>query len=407
MDKMADVPVNEKRWLVVIAGLLIIVCLGVAYAWGIFLLPISKEFGWTRASVSLAVSILLLTFSLFMAVGGLCEKKIGPGKTATAGGILVCAGWILASFTKSLPWLYMTYGVLTGIGTGLSYLPAISTGIKWFPDRKGLVTGIIIFGFGFGSAFLAPAGTKLIINYGWRTTMLIYGIVFGTVISASSFFLKVPPKNWMPDSIKNGTFACTKNVDLTPSQMLREKSFKFIFLTYFIAMVAGMMAIGHIIPFLTDSGYTAMQAAFAITILALFNGLGRISGGALSDRIGTGNTLVSLFIIIGTTVLLLNFMPSLFLIYVAAGITGLCFGGFLSVYPAITCDYFGLKNFGINYGLVFIGYGMGCFAGPWLVGMVHDATGNYMIAFMTAGITALIGGATAFLYLKKNNRGKQ
>jgi len=378
----------------------------VAYAWGIFLVPISGEFGWTRASVSLAVSVLLLTFSVFMPIGGLCEKKIGPGMTAAAGGILVCAGWILASFTKSLLWLYMTYGILAGIGTGLSYLPAISTGIKWFPDKKGMVTGIIIFGFGFGSAFLAPAGTKMIINYGWRTTMLIYGIFFGALISFSSCFLKTPPKNWVPALNRNGTFACKKNVDFTPSQMLREKTFRFVFLTYFIAMVAGMMTIGHIIPFLGDRGYSAMQSAFAVTILAMFNGLGRISGGALSDRMGTGKTLVSIFLIIGTAVFFLSFLPSLFLIYAAAGIIGLCFGGFLSVYPAMTCDYFGVENFGINYGFVFIGYGMGCFIGPWFGGIIYDAMGNYLIAFATAGIMALIGGATAFYQLKGPARTK-
>lgn len=402
MENIIHSTEKQNRWFIVIAGVLILLCLGVAYSWGIFLLPISEEFGWTRASVSLAVSFQLLAFSVFMVIGGLCERKFGPKLTASLGGLLVCIGWILASFTKSLLGLYLSYGIIVGIGTGFSYLPAVSSGIKWFPDKKGMVTGIIIFGFGFGSAFLAPAGMKLIILFGWRKTMLIYGASFGAIILLAASFLKVPPSKWMAPSACSKNAIKPGNIDLSPKQMLSTKAFKVIFVTYFLSMVAGMMPIGHIVPFLSDKGYPPMQAALAITILALFNGIGRITCGAVSDKTGTKKTLVGLFLFLGIILFALNYFFTLFLLYIAVGIIGFCFGGFLSVYPAMTCEYFGAENFGVNYGLVFMGYGLGCFTGPWMGGLVYDMTGRYFLAFITAGIIAFAGGLT--ILLREDNK---
>ena len=392
----------EHRWLVVIGGVLIIMCLGVAYAWGVFLMPIAKEFGWGRGETSLAVSILLLVFSVFMVIGGMCEKRYGPRVTATLGGAFVCLGWVLAYFTQSLWWLYISYGLLAGIGTGLGYLPAISTGVKWFPDKRGLVTGIVIFGFGFGAAFLAPLAARFIELYGWRMTMLIYGAGFGVIIIGAAQLLKAPPANWSPPG-----WAAQKRVGLKISsndfslmEMLKTSTFKLVFVTYFLSMLAGMMAIGHLTAFANDIGHTAMQAAFNLTILAIFNGIGRIFFGALSDKIGRKNIIVVLFLIMALGMILLPHMTTLFALYAAAGVIGLCFGGFLAVYPAATGDFFGAKDFGINYGLVFIGYGAGSFAGPWLGGVVYDATGSYVFAFTAAGILAAIGGIIAFRFLK-------
>ncbi|MBU1524199.1 MAG: OFA family MFS transporter [Candidatus Omnitrophica bacterium] len=392
----------EHRWLVVIGGVLIIMCLGVAYAWGVFLMPIAKEFGWGRGETSLAVSILLLVFSVFMVVGGILEKKYGPRITASAGGVFVCLGWVLAYWTNSLWWLYLSYGVLAGIGTGLGYLPAISTGIKWFPDKRGLVTGIIIFGFGFGAAFLTPLAVRFIELYGWRTTMLIYGAGFGVIIIGAAQLLKTPPANWRPPgwaAQKETGFKIIAN-DFSPRQMLKTTTFRLMFVTYFIAMVAGMMAVGHISAFANDAGYTLIQAAFTITVLAIANGLGRIVFGALSDKIGRTNTLGVLFLLMALGMILLPYMTILFALYTAAGIVGFCFGGFLAVYPAATGDFFGIKDFGTNYGLVFIGYGAGCFAGPWLGGVVYDITGSYSVAFIAAGILSLCGGIITLLFLK-------
>lgn len=393
---------EHNRWLIPSAGLSILMCLGAAYAGGVFLIPIAEDFSVGRGPVSLAMSILILTFSIFMVIGGICEKKFGPRVTTSLGGVFVCLGWVLSYFARSLLWLYMTYGVLAGMGTGLCYLSSLSTGIKWFPDKRGLVSGIVVFGFGFGSAFLAPLAVQFIEVYGWRTTMLIYGIAFGIIIVSASQLLKTPPQDWRPKGLlQEKEYARYDNIsDFTPKQMLRTSTFKIMFSTYFLAMVTGMMSISHIVAFAEDRGYTTIQAAYALTILSLFNGIGRIISGPIPDRIGGKNTLAILFGIIGATVFSFNFALPLYLIYVVAGIVGFCFGGFLATYPPTTADYFGLKNFGVNYGVVFLGYGLGCFVGPWLGGFVLDLTGSYQGAFNLAGILAILGGFIIYFLLK-------
>ncbi len=392
---MAEKTIN--RWLVVIAGMLIIMCLGVAYAWGVFLMPIATDFGWTRSATSISISVLLLTFSIFMAIGGALEKKYTPRTIATLGGCFVGLGWILAYFTHSLWWLYITYGLLSGIGTGLAYLPALSTGVKWFPEKKGMISGLVIFGFGFGAAFLAPLATHFITLYGWRTTMLIYGISFGVIIIIAARFLHAPPS-----SNKEGTSSTDlTQQDFPPKIMLKTPVFKLIITTYFAAMVAGMVTIGHIAAFIEDMGYTQMQAALALTIIAITNGFGRLIFGALSDKVGRQKTLVLLFLLIGIMMFALSLLNALFMCYIIIAIIGLCFGGFLAVYPALTADFFGAKYFGANYGLIFIGYGVGCFIGPWLGGMLYDLTQNYSSAFIISGLLALCGGLFVLMRLNK------
>jgi MFS transporter, OFA family, oxalate/formate antiporter len=383
-----------SRVLVVIAGVLILMCLGVAYSWGVFLLPIEQEMGWSRVQISFAVSVLLLVFSLFMAVGGILEKKLGPANTAAIGGALIGLGWIGASFSISPYHLYLFYGLLAGIGTGLCYMPAISSGIRSFPEKKGLITGIIVFGFGFGAAFLSPVITHVIDAYGWRTAMLSLGSSFAAVIILASRFLIVPVNG------PEGGSALKIDPSFSPLQMIKTSQFRAMFLTYLIAMLAGMMIIGHIIAFVTGKGFSPMQGAFALTALAVFNGLGRILFGHASDIWGCRRILIMLFMLIASAMFALYHSGSLPGIYSLSMLVGLCFGGFLAVYPALTADYFGCRDFSINYGLVFIGYGSGCFAGPLIGGWVHDISGNYMAAFYFAGALALLGSAQAYLFLK-------
>lgn len=371
-------------------------CLGVAYSWGVFLVPIDQDMGWGRARISLAVSILLLVFSVFMAVGGWLEKRIGPHNTAGLGGLLVGSGWLLASFSQSPLALYLCYGVLAGMGTGLSYMPSISTGIKAFPEKKGLVTGLIVFGFGFGTAFLSPVMTHLIRSYGWRATMLFCGLLFGLTIAVASRFLRLPAATADPAA----ALLQEDRASLSPAEMMRTGSFKIMFVTYFMAMVAGMMTIGHLVALSTDKGFTGMQAAFGLTVLSIFNGAGRILSGYVSDRWGARRTLLVLFGLIGSAMFVLYHAGNLPLIYLFSAVIGLCFGGFLAVYPPLTADYFGRRDFAVNYGLIFIGYGLGCFLGPLAGGLAYDAAKSYLMSFYAAGALALLGGFVVYFFLK-------
>ncbi|MBD3379402.1 MAG: MFS transporter [Candidatus Omnitrophica bacterium] len=388
---------DKSRYMVIFAGVLIMLCLGVAYSWGVFLMPLEQDLGWGRAQISLAVSILLLVFSAFMSIGGICERKYGPRITATAGGLLVALGWIGASFSRTPQWLYMSYGVLGGMGTGLAYIPSVSCGIKWFPGKKGLITGIIVFGFGFGAAFLSPVMSYFIGLSGWRATMLWAGFIFGALIIVSARLLKTPECGF--EAPRGASEA--KKGEYTPVEMMRTAAFKTMFVTYFISMVAGMMTIGHVVAFAQGQGFTAIQGAFALTVLSIFNGLGRILAGHFSDLWGGKKTLAFLFFIIGCSMFLFFHVAGIFLLYAVSAVIGLCFGGFLAVYPPLTSEYFGQKNFSVNYGLVFVGYGSGCFLGPLAGGVVYDLFNSYMIAFYSSGALALVGGIVVLCLLKE------
>lgn len=387
---------NKSKHMVIIAGIVIMLCLGVAYSWGVFLMPIEKDLGWSRAQISLAVSILLLVFSAFMSVGGFFEKKYGPRITATIGGLFVACGWIGASFSKNPIWLYSFYGILGGIGTGLGYIPSVSCGIKWFPQKKGLVTGIIIFGFGFGTAFLSPIITYFINMSDWRITMLFGGSLLGLLIITSAQFLREP----LCETDSSNLNENIKETAYTTKAMLKTPSFKIMFITYFLAMIAGMMTIGHMVAFALDRGFTAIQGALALTILSIFNGLGRVLAGYIFDLWGGKKALVLLFFMIGIGMFIFFHASNIALFYLLAAFIGLCFGGFLAVYPPLTAEYYGQKHFAVNYGLVFIGYGSGCFLGPLAGGLVYDAFNSYMIAFYASGILAYLGGAIVWFLLK-------
>ena len=393
----SSTPMSISKYLVIPAGIVIMLCLGVAYSWGVFLMPIEESLGWSRARISLAVSILLLVFSAFMSIGGFCEKKFGPRITAAFGGLLVALGWIGASYAQSPGWLYLSYGVLGGIGTGLAYIPSVSCGIKWFPGKKGLVTGVIIFGFGFGTAFLSPVLTRFIELYDWRSTMLYSGLVFGFLIISFAQLLREPARK----AAAPGGETQQPERDYTPLQMLRTSSFKVLFVTYFLAMIAGMMTIGHMVAFAMGQGLTSIQGAFALTILSVFNGAGRVLAGYLSDLWGGKRALVLLFFIIGIAMFLFFHATGISTFYLLSALIGLCFGGFLAVYPPLTAEYYGRTNFAINYGLVFIGYGSGCFLGPLAGGLVYDYFESYMKAFYASGLLALLGGGIVWFLLQQ------
>jgi MFS transporter, OFA family, oxalate/formate antiporter len=373
---------------VVIAGVVILLCLGTAYSWGIFLFPIHHDMGWGRAAIASAVSVLLLIFSIFMSIGGYCERKIGPAYTAALGGFLVAAGWILASFARTPLQLYLSYGLLAGIGTGLCYISAISSGVKCFPQKKGFVTGVITSGFGFGTALLAPFITILIETQGWRSAMLTCGVVFGIALMIAARFLYSPPAQVCKDTVLDA------EVGFSSRKMIRTVSFRVMFLTYFLAMVAGLITVGHLVSFMLDRGFNAMQGAYALTILSICNGLGRIFFGYLSDVRGGRRTLMLLFFMSIFMTLGLCYAHTLASIYFFAGGVGFLLGGFLATYPVLTADHFGRRNFAVNYGLVFIGYGLGCFLGPLLGGVVYDNTQDYSLAFYVA---AAFAGAGLFL----------
>ncbi len=372
------------------------------YAWSVFLKPLMAEFGWATAETSLAFTILLLTFAFVMIPAGRLNDKIGPRKVASLGGVLLGLGFILASFTTSLPWLYLSYGIVSGAGIALAYVTPIATCVKWFPDKKGLITGIIIAGFGLSSAFLAPLATYLMATVGWRMAFEVLGVIFLVVAVVGAQGLKVPPQGYCPAGWQPPTTVQGAPVqDYTWRQMLKTKKFWMIWLMFTFGTTAGLGVIGHVAKFAQEAGMDAILASLAVSVLAIFNGLGRVAWGGISDKIGRVKAMTIMFVIEAAVMFILIGTTGV-LLFAAVAVVGFCFGGNLSIFPSTTAEFFGTKYYGMNYGIVFTAYGIGGVLGPYLAGAIFDSLGSYLWAFQIAGVLCAIAVVISLLLrLKK------
>lgn len=391
-----------NRWLIVAAGIVIQLCLGTLYAFSVFRNPLMEKFGWTVTQTSLAFTITLIFFTVTMVFAGLWQDKVGPRLVGSMGGLLLGLGCLLASQTNSLMMLYLSYGVIAGSGVGFAYVTPIATIVKWFPDKRGLMTGVAVFGFGAGSLVFAPLASKLISSYGVLNAFGILGIIFIIAVTGSAQLLQNPPDGWKPagwnprhSKIK---VSFPKSEDYPPGKMLGTLRFWVVWAMYFVGAAAGLMIISQAAPMAEEMvGLSKESAAAAVGVLAIFNGLGRLFWGAISDRIGRNLSLMLMFGVYAADLFLVlpnaaSYAGYLFGICTAA----LSFGGYLALMPAITADYFGTRNYGINYGWMFTAYGAASLFGPLLIAQIKEISGGYAQALYILAALSLAGiGLTA------------
>ncbi len=408
-----------NRYLVVIGAILIQLALGAIYAWSVFTKPL-VDAGWSKARTQDVFAAGLVFFAIVMVFAGKLMPKTGPRKLTFAGGIVLGLGYILAGMTGGNDYLsnLLLIGILGGIGIGLAYVVPIAVGMKWFPDKKGLITGLAVAGFGFGAmGWIKIAGTwgNLIANMGLGQTFVIYGIAFLVMIVSGGIFMVNPPDGWLPagynPSQQSNTAPGTGN-DMNASQMLKTPQFYIIFFLFAASGGAGLMSIGLMKLFpmeaLQANGMEALEAsAIAGTAMAVFfslaNGIGRIAWGALSDKLGRKLSLIIMLATQGVVMLAFPYMAaSETLLYLGAAIIGFNFGGNFSLFPTTTADTFGTKFVGQNYPWVFLAYGLGGIAGPKMGGILGDM-GNFPLAF-TICCGAVLAAAGLALTLKPANR---
>ncbi len=397
-----------NRWFVVIGAVLIQLCLGAIYAWSVFT-PGLVEAGWTKGQTMGVFGIGLAFFAIFTIIAGRLMPKVGPRKLAMIGGIVLGLGYILGgafggdSFIKLLIFI----GVIGGSGIGLGYVVPIAVGMRWFPDKKGMVTGLAVAGFGFGATLwvkLAGSWGHLIANMGLSQTFIIYGIAFAIVVVVGGIVMVFPPAGWKPEGwnpeAATGAAASSSNVpDLKTGQMLSTPQYYMIFITFIFGAGAGLMSIGlmklYPMAALTAGGMEAAEAsAIAGTAMAIFfslaNGIGRIAWGTMSDKLGRKLSMVIMLATQGIVVILFQWMAgSEYLLYLGATIIGFNFGGNFALFPTITADTFGAKYIGQNYGWIFLAYGFGGIAGPIMGGKLGDM-GNFPLAFTICGVLCLV-----------------
>lgn len=383
-------------------------CVGSAYAWSVFQKPLITLFKWSTSDTSLAFSISLFLIPIAMIVGGKIQPRYGPKFLMFTGGIIFSVGIIAAGYTGSLAFLYATYGVLGGFGIGFIYGTSISNAVKWFPDKRGLAAGLVASGFALGAVINAPVANSLVQQYGVLTTFKILGAAYVVITSLASQFVTAPPAGYLPAGWQPAMAAGVGN-DKDWRDMLRDPLFYILWVMYTIACVSGLMIIGHASPIGQEViKLTPQTAALAISFLALANAGGRIFWGWVSDRIGRYPTCMAMFVICGAMMLALTNVATFLPFVLVLMAIGLCFGGFMGIFPSITADMFGPKNLGMNYGIIFTAYGAAAFIGPRLAARMKEINnGDYTSAFLIAASLSIVGVVLTLIAQYKRRKAAQ
>jgi OFA family oxalate/formate antiporter-like MFS transporter len=384
---------TNNRWVIAIAGVFLQVALGAVYAWSVFRVPLAKQFGWSISEVTLTftISIFVLGFAAFF--GGLWLNRKGPRVVALTGGVLYGLGVFLASFSHKLSWLYLTYGVIGGIGLGLGYIVPVAVLVKWFPDRRGLITGIAVGGFGAGALITAPVATRLIQSVGVLSTFAYLGIAFLIVTVITGLFMQNPPDGWKPVGWTPTASQTSHRAgrDFTLGEALKTWQWWALWLLLFLNTCAGISIISQEAPLFQElTKVSAVVAASMVGLASIGNAVGRVFWAWVSDLITRRATFFVMFV---SQVLLFWFFPNIAtasLVTIVTFAVLMCYGGGFGTMPAFAADYFGPKNVGPIYGLMLTAWGFASAFGPLLIAHMRETAGSYRGALhLIAGVMAV------------------
>jgi OFA family oxalate/formate antiporter-like MFS transporter len=381
---------NTNRWGIAAAGFLMQMALGAVYAWSVFRIPLAKQFHWSIEEVTFTftVSIFVLGFACFF--GGLWLNKRGPRVVAMTGGFLYGLGVFLASFSAGkLWWLYLSYGVIGGIGVGFSYIVPVAVLVKWFPDRRGLITGIAVGGFGAGALVVAPLATRLIQNVGVLKTFAYLGIAYLIVTMATGYFMQNPPDGWKPAGWTPSATETKQRAakDYTLGSALKTWQWWALWLLLFLNTSAGISIISQESPMFQEIGkVSVIVAAGMVGIAAIGNAAGRVFWAWVSDAITRRWTFAAMFLLQVGLFWALPSLSSKLVLTIVSFIILMCYGGGFGTMPAFAADYFGSKNVGPIYGLMLTAWGFASAFGPLLIAHTRQTSGAY-----TGGLHVIAG----------------
>ena len=409
---------NQKKQgiIVVFAVIAIQLIIGVAYIWSVFQTGVAHSlFNENEAAAALTYSLLLSILTLGSAIGGKLAIKYSTRAVVFAGGIIMSAGFILASFvTANVSWmLWLTYGVMGGLGMGFTYSPTIACAQKWFPHKKGLVTGIIVATLGFGGVVFTPIVESLITHFGGQgvgepRTFMVLGFVFLVVCISGSFFIKNPPAGYMADAVSSSASTAVTTIDRSPSEIIKTPQFYIVTFTLMLACMGGLMMIGFARPIAVAKDLES-TAAVGVLAITMFNSLGRLIWGIVSDKLGRNNTLIVLLVGNAVLSLCVNMAEGLW-VFVLIAFIGFFYGGLLSNFPSLTAELFGAKHMAANYGFVLLGFGAGAIISSQIAGHYKNLAAediNLMFpAFVIASCCAA-AGVIMMLILRRMSRPKK
>ena len=381
---------NTNRWGIALAGFLMQMALGAVYAWSVFRTPLVRQFHWSIEEVTFTFTVSIFVLGVACFFGGLWLNRKGPRVVALTGGFVYGLGVFLASFSANkLWWLYLSYGVIGGIGVGLAYIVPIAVLVKWFPDRRGLITGIAVGGFGAGALVVAPLATRLIQSVGVLHTFEYLGIVYLVVTIGAGFFMQNPPAGWKPEGWAPSVTQTTQRAaqDFTLGGALKTWQWWALWLLLFLNTSAGISIISQESPMFQEIGRASViVAAGMVGIASIGNALGRVFWAWGSDAITRRWTFVTMFLLQVSLFWVLPGIASATILTVLSFIILMCYGGGFGTMPAFAADYFGSKNVGPIYGLMLTAWGSASAFGPLLIAQMRQSSGSY-----TSGLHVIAG----------------
>ncbi|MCL2819593.1 MAG: OFA family MFS transporter [Oscillospiraceae bacterium] len=403
--------IKREAVTVLVSGILFNLSIQVLYVWSLLKAALMKPepgggWGWTSGQAGLPYTLAIIFFAVGVLIGGRVQDKTGPRIVATAGGIMVGLGLVISGLAGDSPLgAAVGYGVITGLGIGFGYGSVLPACLKWFhPSKKGLIGGLVLGGFGLASVHYAFITTFLRSNYGIQETFIILGIAVTVISVLAAQFIKNPKPEYIPASPgkgedKQALSPSLASVDFGWREMLKTKRFYLIFILFLFSASMGLMIIGNLAR-ISSLQAGVSNAAFLISLVAVVNALGRIIGGFLSDKIGRVNTLFIAIILQMLNMAGFIFYQCVTEVTMGFIIAGLCFGAFLAVFPALTADQYGLKNYGVNYGIVYLAYGLAGTVAPVIADYFYMQNGNFTTAYIICAV--LMGCMLAVnLILKK------
>jgi OFA family oxalate/formate antiporter-like MFS transporter len=392
-------PLRVRRWPVAIAGTAMQIALGAVYAWSVFRKPLAVAFGASVTAVNVAFTITIVMLGVGAFLGGLVLGKVGPRAVGIASGILYGAGTFLSSYAAGdLDRFYLTYGVIAGFGLGLGYIVPIATLVKWFPDKRGMITGVAVAGFGCGALLFGPLARTLVDVWGPFRTFQLLGVVFYVIVIGSAIVLRDPPVRALARNVRGRSLG-----DRRLGDALRTWQWYALWTLLFLNVTAGISIIAEAAPMAQElGGASEVQAAALVGTIAIFNGLGRLVWAALSDMIGRRAVFVLLFLGQATVFFLLSQAHTYdtFLVLTCVGL--LCYGGGFGTMPAFAADYFGARDVGKIYGLMLTAWGAGALLGPTMLSRLRDSTGGYSAGLHAIAAIMLVSAVVPLLVRAPN-----
>jgi MFS transporter, OFA family, oxalate/formate antiporter len=390
-----------NRWVIAVAAVVMQIALGAVYAWSVFRTPLVSRFGWSISQVTLAFTIAILALGFAAFFGGLWMNRVGPRVVGIAGGVLYGLGVFLASFSDRGLWvLYLTYGLIGGMGIGFGYIVPVATLVKWFPDKRGFITGIAVAGFGAGALITAPIATRLILSVGVLETFAILGAAYFVVVVGAAFFLKNPPEGYHPPGWQPSAAQAQERSarDYRLGEALKTWQWYALWALLFLNVSAGISIVSQAAPMAQEiTRVNALTAAGLVGIISIANGAGRFLWAWLSDFVGRRWVFLMMFLLQAVVFFLMPLVSSFAVFSILSFIVLLCYGGGFGTMPAFAADYFGPKNIGPIYGLMLTAWGFGGAFGPLLIANIRQTTGSYGRALYIIAAVMLVSAIVPFI----------